>query len=259
MKLVAYYFSINGNINYLISQLTNRNPIIEELLNNYILCNIYIIVYDKNLTPSQMINNFINLDFGKYSEEILEEKENNIYKLKKYIEQLEKQKEIYQKEFIKFYKEKFELKKKFSLIINKNVNNITNETLNYNDNDKDKYIDLDDIQINYIKKEKDDISIMKYITKENCIYNDIVNDKFIELDDALINNIKKEKDVDSFENNIINDSFEYSDDIKDKFIESDDLQINYIKKEKDADWNKNNNNNNNIIIKKIESIIIKQK
>ena len=171
LQLIAYYFSIDGDIIYLNSQLTSMNSIIDELFNNYVLSNIYMIIYDKNATPSQMVNNFMNFDSEKYSDAIIQEKENEIYNLKKYIETLSKQKEIIHNEFIKFCKDKFEVKNKYNLIDNKNKNNtpkeiiINNNKVNFEENLKDKEKEVNNVEMN---KEVDSIN------DENII-EDIIN------------------------------------------------------------------------------------
>ena len=90
LQLIAYYFSINGDINYLHDELVSMNSIIDQLFSNSVMNNIYLIVYDKNLTPAQMINNFINYDSTKFNE--IQSKEDEINNLKDYIELLNKQK-----------------------------------------------------------------------------------------------------------------------------------------------------------------------
>ena len=60
LQLIAYYFSIDGDICELYDELIPLDTIIDKLSTNYIMNNIFFIVYDKNLTPSQMMENFIN-------------------------------------------------------------------------------------------------------------------------------------------------------------------------------------------------------
>ena len=183
LQLIAYYFSIDGNIIYLNSKLTSMNSIIDDLFNNYVLSNIFMILYDKNLTPSQMIDNFMNFDSEKYTDEIIEEKEDEIYRLKKYIETLTKQKEIIHNEFIKFCKDKFEIKKKYFSIMNKQPYNASEIGINNNNDNPEEN------------------------NNSNGIENDNENENDIDIDDNNnINNTKKGKDVDSLnDENIIDD------------------------------------------------------
>ena len=161
LQLIAYYFSIDGDIIYLNTQLTSMNSIIDELFNNYVLSNIYMIIYDKNATPTQMVNNFMNFDSEKYSDELIQEKENEIYNLKKYIETLTKQKELIHNEFIKFCKDKYEVKNKYNLIDNKNKNNtpenisINNNKLNLEENNKNNEKEINNVEMNDIKLVKE--------------------------------------------------------------------------------------------------------
>ena len=127
LQLIAYYFSINGDINYLYNELVNMNSIIDELFTNFVLNNIYLILYDKNLTPTQMVNNFINYDLNKLND--IQNKEDEINSLKDYIEILNKQKKEMHKEFETYYKDKYEVKNKFNLISDKDIKN--------NNHDKD--------------------------------------------------------------------------------------------------------------------------
>ena len=62
-------------------QSNSKTVVTSDLINNYVLTNIYMIIYDKNNTPSQMVNNFMNFDSEKYSDEIIQEKENEIAKI----------------------------------------------------------------------------------------------------------------------------------------------------------------------------------
>ena len=117
LQLIAYYFSIDGNIINLYNELTNMNCIIDELFTNFIMNNIYLIIYDKNLTPSQMINNFMNFDNEKYNE--IQSIEDEISGLKNYIQQLNKKKEKIHNKFVSFCKDKYEIKSKYFQINNK--------------------------------------------------------------------------------------------------------------------------------------------
>jgi hypothetical protein len=100
LQLIGYYFSINGDINYLHDQLINMNSIIDELFTNTVMNNVYLILYDKNLTPAQMVNNFINYDVTKFDDII--NKEDEIKNLKDYIHILNKEKEEIHNEFASF-------------------------------------------------------------------------------------------------------------------------------------------------------------
>ena len=115
LQLIAYYFSINGDINYLHDELVSMNSIIDQLFTNSVMNNIYLIVYDKNLTPAQMINNFINYDSTKFNE--IQNKEDEINNLKEYIEILNKQKQEIHQEFSNFCKDKYEVKQKYNKLI----------------------------------------------------------------------------------------------------------------------------------------------
>lgn len=59
LQLIAYYFSIDGNIIDLNEKLTSINIIMDELFPYSVINNTYLILYDKNLSPAQMVNNFI--------------------------------------------------------------------------------------------------------------------------------------------------------------------------------------------------------
>ena len=140
LQLIAYYFSINGDINYMYNELVNMNSIIDELFTNFVMNNIYLILYDKNLTPSQMVNNFINYDLDKLNE--IQNKEDEINDLKEYIEKLNKQKQEIHKEFSNICKDKYEIKQNYNLINGKD-----------SDNNND---DIDMINNNYSCDEKED-------------------------------------------------------------------------------------------------------
>jgi hypothetical protein len=114
LQLIGYYYSINGDINYLHDQLIDMNSIIDELFTYTTMNNIYLILYDKNLTPAQMVNNFKNYDANKY-DDILN-KEDEIKNLKDYIQILNKQREEIHNEFATFCKDKFEVKQKYNII-----------------------------------------------------------------------------------------------------------------------------------------------
>ena len=93
------------------------NCIIDELFTNFIMNNIYMIIYDKNLTPNQMINNFMNFDNEKYND--IQSIEDEISGLKNYIQQLNKKKEKIHNKFVSFCKDKYEVKSKYFQINNK--------------------------------------------------------------------------------------------------------------------------------------------
>ena len=75
------------------------------------------IIYDKNLTPSQMIDNFMNFDNEKYND--IQSIEDEISGLKNYIQQLNKKKEKIHNKFVSFCKDKYEVKSKYFQINNK--------------------------------------------------------------------------------------------------------------------------------------------
>jgi hypothetical protein len=152
LQLIAYYFSINGDINYLHDELVSMNSIIDQLFTNSVMNNIYLIVYDKNLTPAQMINNFINYDSTKFNE--IQNKEEEINNLKDYIEILNKQKQEIHQEFANFCKDKYEVKQKY--------NNLISEI------DKDNIIDdFNLINHNYSSYEKEDLKEEEMLPKIN--------------------------------------------------------------------------------------------
>ena len=177
LQLIAYYFSIDGNILDLNEKLTSMNYKIDELFAYSVISNTYMILYDKNLTPSQMVNNFTNFDKEKYNERKV--KENEIFNFKKYIQQLNKQKEEIHNKFISYCKDKYEVKNKYFLNNNEfpkyqngngndnNINNIlktnNNSNMDIEEDRKDKE-DIDD------KKEKSDDSI-----ENDNIINGIIN------------------------------------------------------------------------------------
>ena len=137
LQLIAYYFSINGDINYLYNELISMNSILDELFSNLVISNIYLIIYDKNLTPAQMVNNFINYDINKLNDiqNKIQNNEDKIQNLKEYIQTLNKQKEEIHKEFSNFCKDKYEIKHKFNLINGNNLNYMFNEESDLINND----------------------------------------------------------------------------------------------------------------------------
>ena len=151
LQLIAYYFSINGDINYMYNELVNRNSIIDELFTNFVMNNIYLILYDKNLTPAQMVNNFMDYDLNKLNE--IQNKEDEINDLKIYIGKLNKQKQEMHKEFANFCKDKYEVKQKYNLISG-------NDSDNIND-------DIDMINNNYSNYEKEELKEEKMLPKIN--------------------------------------------------------------------------------------------
>ena len=172
LQLIAYYFSINGDINYLYDELINKNSIIDELFTNLVLNNTYFILYDRNLTPSQMINNFINYDATKYSE--IKNKEDEINELKDYIEILNIQKMEMHKEFANFCKDKYEVKQKYNLINGKDSTDDINDDFdminnNYSNFEKeDLKEEMPKIKVNIKLREKEE-NYYKYKNEENDI------------------------------------------------------------------------------------------
>ena len=152
LQLIAYYFSINGDINYLHDELVSMNSIIDQLFSNSVMNNIYLIVYDKNLTPVQMINNFINYDSTKFNE--IQSKEDEINNLKDYIEVLNKQKQEMHKEFANFCKDKYEVKQKYTNLIGEKDKEFNND-------------DFDLINNNYSSYEKEDLKEEEIFPKIN--------------------------------------------------------------------------------------------
>ena len=132
LQLIGYYYSINGDINYLHDQLIDMNSIIDELFTYTTMNNVYLILYDKNLTPAQMVNNFINYDVTKYDDII--NKEEEIKNLRDYIHILNKQKEEIHNEFASFCKDKFEVKQKYDIISGNNINDDNNDDIDMNIN-----------------------------------------------------------------------------------------------------------------------------
>ena len=171
LQLIAYYFSIDGNILDLELKLTSMNSIIDELFQYSVLNNTYLIIYDKNLTPSQMINKFTNFEKEKYNEK--KAKEDEILKFRKYIQQLKKQKEEIHNKFICFCKEKFEIKKKYLFENNKNDKEFLNE--------KKIKINLNKIfNVGEYKKDGNDLnnkeSFSKFEKEEDNKDDNIIND-----------------------------------------------------------------------------------
>jgi hypothetical protein len=175
LQLIAYYFSIDGNIINLYNELTNMNCIIDELFTNFIMNNIYIIIYDKNLTPSQMINNFMNFDNEKYNE--IQPIEDEISGLQNYIQQLNKRKEKIHNKFVTFCKDKYEIKSKYFQLNNKGKN--INEEIDFNLNkmvieEEKKNDDFNNIKNSKISKSKDKDKIKE--TEHNDIDKSINDD-----------------------------------------------------------------------------------
>ena len=174
LQLIAYYFSIDGNILDLELKLSSMNSIIDELFQYSVINNTYLIIYDKNLTPSQMINKFTNFEKEKYNER--KAKENEIFSYRKYIQQLKKQKEEVHNKFISFCKEKFEIKNKYLFENNKNHKKFLNEkkikvNLNINFNVGEYKKDGNDLnnKESFSKFEKEEDN------KDDSIINDIIN------------------------------------------------------------------------------------
>ena len=180
LQLIAYFFSIDGDINYLYNELINKNSIIDELFSNFIMNNIYLVLYDKNLTPAQMVDNFINYDINQLGE--IQTKEDEIINLKNYIEILYKQKEEIHKEFSNIYKDKYEVKQKYDLINGKDLNDEINddiEMINNNYSSYEKEEELPKVKVNIKLKEKEE-NYFKYKNEEsdnNQSKEDIDNDK----------------------------------------------------------------------------------
>ena len=195
LQLIAYYFSINGDINHLYDELISKNSIIDELFSNFVLNNIYMILYDKNLTPEQMVNNFINYDMSKLCD--MQNKEDEINSLKDYINILNKQKEEIHKEFSTFCKDKYEIKHKYNLI---------NEDNNFNKNNNDDDVDM--INNDYSnfekeeKKEKEKEKEENYLKYQNDLY-DINQNKEEEIDNEENEGVqtRKKKKVVYFNDN----------------------------------------------------------
>ena len=149
LQLVAYYFSMGGDINYLHDVLINKNPIIDKLFNKIVISDIYAIIYDKNLKPSEMLDNFMNYKEENKFEEEKEEKINKIESLKEYISKLNIKKKEFHNEFISCYQDKFEIKNIYSFKNHDNMlfDNISNFDCVYIDESKFDYfsnLDLDD-------------------------------------------------------------------------------------------------------------------
>lgn len=162
------------------------NCIIDELFTNFIMNNIYMIIYDKNLTPNQMINNFMNFDNEKYSE--IQSIEDEISGLKDYIQQLNKKKEKIHNKFVSFCKDKYEVKSKYFQLNNNKGKNI-NEDFNFNINKMDIEEEEKNDNFNNSKNNsKNSKNRSKEIIKENE-HNDI--DKSINEDgNNILNDIE---------------------------------------------------------------------
>ena len=107
LQLIAYYFSIDGNIYNLYDDIISTDSIIDKLNSNYILNNVFFIVYDKDLSCSQMMENFMNYDYERYrNNSNKEEKEKEIDEHRKYIMELSQLKNDFHNKFEKFYKDK---------------------------------------------------------------------------------------------------------------------------------------------------------
>jgi len=155
------------------------NCIIDELFTNFIMNNIYLIIYDKNLTPSQMINNFMNFDNEKYNE--IQSIEDEISGLKNYIQQLNKKKEKIHNKFVSFCKDKYEIKSKYFQI-----------------NNKDKYINEEiDLNLNKMDIEEEE---------ENENFNSNKNSKNSKNKDKEIENSEIDKSINVDGNNILTDN-----------------------------------------------------
>ena len=168
LQLIAYYFSIDGNIIDLNEKLTSINIIMDELFPYSVINNTYLILYDKNLSPAQMVNNFINFDKEKYNERKI--KEDEISDFKKYIQQLSKQKEEIHNTFVSFCKDKFEVKKKYFS---------KNKVITDNDNVDDDDLDNNEINIPIkrgIPKISNNMNSEDYKDGDNII-NTILNKK----------------------------------------------------------------------------------
>ena len=180
LQLIGYYFSINGDINYLHDQLINMNSIIDELFTNTVMNNVYLILYDKNLTPAQMINNFINYDPSKF-EDILN-KEDEIKNLKDYIQTLNKQKEEIHNEFASFCKDKFEVKQKYNIINGTNsndsyINDAINDDIDMNINNYSSF-EKEEVKENDVIKEKEkEENYLKEKNEENDSSEEISEEK----------------------------------------------------------------------------------
>jgi len=180
LQLIGYYFSINGDINYLHDQLINMNSIIDELFTNTVMNNVYLILYDKNLTPAQMVNNFINYDPSKF-EDILN-KEDEIKNLKDYIQTLNKQKEEIHNEFASFCKDKFEVKQKYNIINGTNsndsyINDAINDDIDMNINNYSSF-EKEEVKENDVIKEKEkEENYLKEKNEENDSSEEISEEK----------------------------------------------------------------------------------
>ena len=193
LQLIAYYFSINGDINHLYDELISKNSIIDELFSNFVLNNIYMILYDKNLTPEQMVNNFINYDMSKLCD--MQNKEDEINSLKDYINILNKQKEEIHKEFSTFCKDKYEIKHKYNLI-----NEDNNFKKSNNDNDVDM---INNDYSNFEKEEKKEKEKEENYLKYQNDLNDINQNKEEEIDNEENEGVqtRKKKKVVYFNDN----------------------------------------------------------
>ena len=176
LQLIGYYYSINGDINYLHDQLINMNSIIDELFTYTTMNNIYLILYDKNLTPAQMVNNFKNYDANKY-DDILN-KEDEIKNLKDYIQILNKQKEEIHNEFATFCKDKFEVKQKYNIISGNNINDDDiNDDIDMNIHSFSFFEKEEINHKNNIKQKEKEENYLKYKNEENESSEETYKDK----------------------------------------------------------------------------------
>ena len=165
LQLIGYYYSINGDINYLHDQLIDMNSIIDELFTYTTMNNVYLILYDKNLTPAQMVSNFINYDVSKFDDII--NKEEEINNLKDYINILNQQKEKIHNEFASFCKDKFEVKQKYDIISGNNLDDDINDDIDMNINSFSIFEKEDSKTKENIKQKEKEENFLKLQNEEN--------------------------------------------------------------------------------------------
>ena len=139
LQLIGYYYSINGDINYLHDQLIDMNSIIDELFTYTTMNNVYLILYDKNLTPN----------------------------LKDYINILNQQKEEIHNEFASFCKDKFEVKQKYDIISGNNLDDDINDDIDMNINSFSIFEKEDSKTKENIKQKEKEENFLKLQNEEN--------------------------------------------------------------------------------------------
>ena len=109
LQLTAYYLSIGGDIKDLYDGLMSYNSILDKLFSHLFLSRVYEIIYDKNLTPAEMISNLTKNNV--VNEEILNEKIKELRELKELENELVDKKYEFEEIFNKTYDNLYDLQK----------------------------------------------------------------------------------------------------------------------------------------------------